>query len=42
MANFMLLFLVIFSGFAFAHLLAYGDAFIQYKIVTFGQVLAAA
>jgi hypothetical protein len=34
MANFMLLFLVIFSGFAFAHLLAYGDTIGRFKDAT--------
>jgi hypothetical protein len=34
MANFMLLFLVIFSGFAFAHLLAYGDTIERFKDAT--------
>jgi hypothetical protein len=34
MANFMILFLVIFSGFAFAHLLAYGDTIGRFKDAT--------
>jgi hypothetical protein len=34
MANFMLLFLVIFAGFAFAHLLAYGDTIGRFKDAT--------